>query len=102
VVGALSLVLALALILVIVLVGADRWWRLAAFPLFWMSALGFVQAQSRTCVAHAVNGTCELDDGSRSTLDPESARLMKARGKTVFWRATLAAGAAAIVALMLG
>ena len=52
----------------------SRWWYLAVFPLLWVSALGFLQARQRTCVAFAARGVCELDDGRRIGAGPGRGR----------------------------
>jgi len=46
--GAIQLVISLALLGVLVATGAQRWWRLALFPMFWGSAVGFFQWRDKT------------------------------------------------------
>jgi hypothetical protein len=46
--GAILFVLALALFGLLMATGADRWWRLALFPLFYGAATGFFQWRDKT------------------------------------------------------
>ena len=97
--GAIFLALALGVIIALGVGGASRWWRLAAFPFLLVSALGFIQAQARVCVAFAARGACELDDGKPSPLDDATAALMKVRARGVLVRSTLVAAAITLLAV---
>jgi hypothetical protein len=99
--GSIMLALALLLVVLLAMTGASRWWYLALFPFLWVSALGFVQAQERTCVALAARGVCELDDGRRSALHPDAAGVLRKRGRTIMWRSAAVAGTATVLALLL-
>jgi hypothetical protein len=99
--GVVMLALALLLVIVLEMTPASRWWYLAVFPFLWVSALGFLQAQQRTCVAFAARGVCELDDGQRSTLDPDTAGILRKRGHVIMWRSAAVAGAATVAAVLL-
>jgi hypothetical protein len=99
--GLIMLALGLLLIVSLMMMGAGRWWYLAVFPFLWVSALGFVQARQRTCVAFAARGMCELDDGRRAALDPDAAAILKKRGHVIMWRSAAVAGAATVVAALL-
>jgi hypothetical protein len=46
--GIVAAVVTVGVLLLLEMSGANRWWRLAAFPLFWASALGFMQARAQT------------------------------------------------------
>jgi hypothetical protein len=46
--GLIPLVLALLLLVFLLAIGADRWWRLALFPLFWGAASGIFQWRDKT------------------------------------------------------
>ena len=99
--GVLFVALALVLLAGLMFSGASRWWRLGAFPLLWVGALGFTQAQARTCVAFAARGACELDDGTSSPLDAATAARMKVQARAVMTRSTLLAAAVTALALLI-
>jgi hypothetical protein len=46
--GVVGAALALAVLAALAYFGADRWWRLVAFPLWWGAAIGFFQWWDRT------------------------------------------------------
>ncbi|RIK43613.1 MAG: hypothetical protein DCC55_05070 [Chloroflexi bacterium] len=46
--GIVTFVVGLAVLAALVVLGADRWWRLALFPLFWGAASGFFQWREKT------------------------------------------------------
>jgi hypothetical protein len=46
--GVVAAVVGIGVLSLLDVSGANRWWRLAAFPLFWASALGFMQARAQT------------------------------------------------------
>jgi hypothetical protein len=63
-------------------------------PLAWLSALGFIQAEQRTCVAYAARRTCNFDGGQERIDDNALAGALVARARRIsFW-----SGAIAIVA----
>jgi hypothetical protein len=99
--GVIMLAVALLLVVLLAVTQASRWWYLGVFPFLWVSALGFVQAQQRTCVAFAARGVCELDDGRRSPLDQDAADILKKRGRMIMWQSAAVAGAATMVAVLL-
>ena len=98
--GAIFLALALGVIIALVVGGASRWWRLVAFPFLLVGALGFIQAQARTCVALAARGVCELDDGAAAPLDDATAARVKVRARGVLVRSTLLAAAITLLAVL--
>jgi hypothetical protein len=81
--------------------GAARWWRLAAFPVLWLAAIGMFQARARTCVAHAAKGTCELDDGRQVPADAETAARMRIQARSVMRQSIVAAAGVTALALVL-
>jgi hypothetical protein len=101
IVGVVSLAVAVAILALLYQAGAARWWRLAAFPLLLLAAIGVFQARARTCVAHAAKGTCELDDGSRVAADPDTARRMRRRARGVMLYSFVAAVVVTGLALVL-
>jgi hypothetical protein len=46
--GLVQLTVALAVLAVLLLLGANRWWRLALFPVFWGAASGVFQWRDKT------------------------------------------------------
>jgi hypothetical protein len=46
--GVVTLVLSLAVLAALIAVGADRWWRMALFPLFAGAATGYFQWRDKT------------------------------------------------------
>src|SRR5262245_41969077 len=100
--GVVSLLLALIGFTALALNGAGRWWHLVLFPFLWVGALGFIQAQARTCVALAARGTCELDDGRAAPLDEPTAARMKVQARGVMVRSTVLAAAVTALAVLVG
>jgi len=70
--------------------GANRWWRVATFPLLWLAAVGVLQARARTCIAFAARGTCDSDAGV-GELTPEAADLLRQRAKSIVRMGTILA-----------
>ncbi|MGH7145384.1 MAG: hypothetical protein ACREJ2_14840 [Planctomycetota bacterium] len=62
---------------------ADRWWRLTVALPALLSGLGFFQYQARTCVMHAMQGTCNLDQGTKSVEDASLRGLLLRRARSV-------------------
>jgi hypothetical protein len=77
----------------------SRWWRIAAFPLWAMSALGFLQAWARTCVVLAMRGTCDAETGR--TLSADEAGALERRGKVIVRQVVLVALAVTVATLAL-
>ena len=75
-----------------------RWWRLATFPLWTLGALGFMQAQARTCVAFAAQGTCDPEIGR---LTPTELQSLARRGSAILRNAALIASAVTLLTLAL-
>jgi hypothetical protein len=48
VVGIVGLSLAIAIVVAVMARGSTPGWTLAAFPLFWLGALGLIQAREKT------------------------------------------------------
>jgi hypothetical protein len=46
--GVIQLIISLAILAVLLAIDANRWWRLALFPLFWAATAGFFQWQEKT------------------------------------------------------
>jgi hypothetical protein len=96
--GGIFLVAAFLLVAWLVDVDASRWWRVLAWPLLWLSAIGLLQAQMRTCVAHAARGTCDADVTPPSA---EQQRTLRATARRIVRTAALLATAATLAALMI-
>jgi len=79
--------------------GMARWWRITAFPLWAISALGFLQAWARTCVVLAMQGTCDAETGR--TLSTNEAEALRCRGKAIMRRVVLVALAVTLATLAL-
>jgi hypothetical protein len=101
IVGVVNLAIAVVILALLFQAGAARWWRLSAFPLLLLAAIGVFQARARTCVAHAAKGTCELDDGSRVPADAETAARMRVRARGVMVQSIAAAAGITALALVL-
>ena len=76
-----------------------RWWRIAAFPLWAMSALGFLQAWASTCVVLAMKRTCDAETGR--TLSADEAEALDRRGKTIIRQVVVVALAITLATLAL-
>ena len=46
--GVIQLIISFAILAVLIAIDANRWWRLALFPLFWAAAAGFFQWREKT------------------------------------------------------
>jgi hypothetical protein len=101
IIGVVNLAVAVTILALLYQAGAVRWWRLAAFPLLLLAAIGVFQARARTCVAHAAKGTCELDDGSRVVADAETAARMRVRARRVMLQSIATAAGVTALALLL-
>ena len=75
------------------------WWRIAAFPLWAISALGFLQAWASTCVVLAMKRTCDAETGH--TLSADEAEALERRGKAIVWQVVLVALAVTLATLAL-
>ena len=77
----------------------DRSWRVVLFPFWGVAALGFLQAQARTCVVLAAQGTCDeeivrpLDDTERDALARQA--------KLIVGRVVMIAAALTLLGLVL-
>src|SRR5262245_2917850 len=100
--GVLFAALGAAVTIALVIAGASRWWRMAVFPFLWFGALGFIQAQARTCVAFAARGMCELEDGRSMPLDEATAARMKVRARGVMVKSTVIAAAITLGVVVVG
>src|SRR5262245_5593696 len=60
--GLVAGALAIALLILLDRSGAPQSWRTLIFPLWWLMALGFMQARTKICVLLAARGTCERAD----------------------------------------
>jgi hypothetical protein len=90
---------ATALLIVLERSDMSRWWRIAAFPLWAISALGFLQAWARTCVVLAMQGTCDAETGR--TLSADEVEALRRRGKVIMRRVVLVALAVTVATLAL-
>ncbi len=63
VMGIVMLALGAVFALVFIKSSSPSWWRLVAFILFWLGALGIFQARDYTCVALALRGKQNMDSG---------------------------------------
>jgi hypothetical protein len=101
VVGIVALAAAVALLVWLDLSHAGRWWRLGAFPLLWVGALGFLQARARTCVMYAARGELSLDEGPRCAASPADSQILTARSRTIVQQTTIVAALVTLAALAL-
>src|SRR5688572_31972281 len=84
--GAIMLGAALAIGIALIAADAPRAMRLVLFAPLLLASLGFVQAQSRTCVALAAKQLRNLDAGNERITDPAEATLLKKRARHVWMR----------------
>ena len=97
--GAAAVVAGIVVFILLSRSGMARWWRVALFPFWVVAALGFLQAQARTCVVLAAQGTCDgeiarhLDDIERGALARQA--------KSIVRRVALIAAALTVLALAL-
>jgi hypothetical protein len=101
VIGAAASIAAAALLLWLDRSHAGRWWRIAAFPLVWMAALGFLQARAATCVMLAARGELSIEPGERCPASAEDSVVLTDRSRTILRRATLVAAMVTLAALTL-
>ena len=101
IVGVVSLFAALVVLLALRQAELRRAWHLVTFPLFWLAAIGVIQAQARTGVAFAARGVCELDNGQQIKADETTAARFRARARTITTQATVAALVATGLALLM-
>lgn len=93
-----ALVLSVAIETSFVVAGASRWWRLGLMPLFYIAAVGFLQAHARVCVRNSITGIRNMGDGNQ-TIDVDSDRnALRGRGLTIIAQAT--AGTFIITAIL--
>ncbi|HKT79661.1 MAG TPA: hypothetical protein VJP86_05545 [Vicinamibacterales bacterium] len=97
--GAVALAGALAVVAA-TLSGMSRPWRLATFPLFWMAAIGLLQARASTCIALARRGSCDVDAGV-GTLNADEQQALRQRSRTIAGQATIIALVLTLVVLLL-
>ena len=90
---------ATALLIALDRLGMARWWRVTAFPLWAISALGFLQAWACTCVVLAMQGTCDAETGRTPSADEAAA--LRRRGKAIMRRVVLVALAVTVATLAL-
>jgi hypothetical protein len=79
--------------------GEPRWWRLGLIPLWWVAALGFLQAQARTCVALAAKGVCDAQVGRQ--LDESEIRILNRQARRVNIRSAIVTALVTLGALAL-
>ena len=97
--GTTALMVASALLLWLDLSHASRWWRLGALPLWWVAALGFLQARAGTCVMLAARGECRVDGRDPFAPSPADALVLTGRARTIVRRATLVAAIVTLATL---
>jgi hypothetical protein len=100
IVGLIGFALAAALLVALDQLAANRWWRLAGFPLIWFGTLGVMQAHARTCVALAARRTCDAELADRGLTDAD-AEILARRGRAILRRATILAAAVTLLLLTL-
>jgi len=88
-VGWIALVLGVALGVALAWTGQPRTVRLVVCVPFWLAALGFAQAQAKTCVSLAARGVKDLDDGQGPVplTDDTERRALDARARGIHVRA---------------
>jgi hypothetical protein len=94
VMGVIALVVAVALALYISLTEPPRVARLVVFVPIFASALGFLQARSKTCVVLAARNARDVGHGIQAVSDPAEARRLRVTGLRVFLLSTAIAAAA--------
>ena len=99
-VGSIALAAAVAWLLTFDHSGTSRWWRVGAFPLLWLGAVGILQARARTCIAFAARATCDPDAGL-TELTTAVADQLRQRARTIVRLATLIAAVVTALALLL-
>jgi hypothetical protein len=88
-VGWVGLVVGIGLGVAFIETGQPRTVRLLVFVPFWLAALGFAQAQARTCLSLAARGVKDLDDGKGPVplTDDTERRAIDARARGIHARA---------------
>jgi hypothetical protein len=81
--GIIIFVLTGALLLVMIILGISRWWRLPLIIPYWIAGTGYFQAKEKTCVMHAVMGTCNLDSGNEQIEDSHLIEILRSQAKKV-------------------
>src|SRR5262245_56798009 len=91
--GIVALIVGAAVVLWLDLVATTRWWRLAAFPLFWGGILAVIEAGESTCVVLARWRVQNFDDGQGMcpVANAADAQHLAKRGRAITIRATLVA-----------
>lgn len=96
--GAICVALAAVLVQSLTIWSPNRWWRITAFPLLWLGAIGLLEASRQTCVVLAARHTCEADVDA-AVLTPAALDVLAGRGRTILRHATLIAVALTLLSL---
>ena len=91
--GSGALAAGLALSLVLVGRGEPRPWRLVVFAPYFFAGLGFFQARAGVCVAHARQGTCDMDGGAARVDDAARVAALRVVARSIYLKAALFAAA---------
>jgi hypothetical protein len=91
--GRVSLIASAALLFALIVGDAPRPLRLVIFLPLWMAALGYFQAQEKTCIALAARGACDMDAGEKKIEDKNLAARLRLKARRIHLRAfVMAAG----------
>lgn len=86
--------LALAIVATMFSFNAPWWGSLAAFPLFFVGVIGYLQAKSKFCVSYGVSGKQNATEGHEGALEVSDAEAKKAdvaRARTLNMQASAVA-----------
>ena len=95
--GIIWLVISLMAVGSLIVFGAPRVWRLALAVPFALAAVGFIQAQERTCVALGAAHKRENPDGTLSEMPAEACAAINRKISSILVRVVLIAVAATAI-----
>jgi hypothetical protein len=99
--GYFILALTIVSLAAMIILNINRWWRLLLIILYWIAATGYFQAKEKTCVMHAVLGTCNLDTGNERIEDEHLIKILRAQAKKVSMQSLAAATMLTCISLAL-
>jgi hypothetical protein len=100
VVGVVALVLSGAAYAWLVGSGAPRAARLALFVPLFLGVAGVLQAGRGVCMANAMSGTCDLDEGRATVTDPGQAAALRRAARSIAAKSAAVAAALTAVAYL--
>lgn len=98
--GVVALAVGLVIFGLLLAGGADRWWRLALFVLFFPAATGYFQWRDHTCVALAARSQRKLGDRVERIEDPDELAQVRAQAGSVQRKSLIAAVALLVLVLL--